>query len=134
MAEDSNQSGREDKRLIYSTVASGASDLYKMTLTVASSFLAGSLLFLEKIAPSPTQCSKWLLGLGWLAFVAAICLVVRVQRLNLQSGTAALEGRWDDSAKIFGRADIFTALANWSLIVGMASIMLFGFLNVMQRG
>ncbi len=122
---------REEKRLIYATVASGASDLYKMTLTVASSFLGGSLLFLERFAPHPSVFSKLILGLGWLSLVLAVGSTVYVQLLNNRSGCLAVDEKWDQALVIQRKAEKWTTGANWFLIVGMGLIMFFGFVNLL---
>jgi len=128
------ESTREDKRLIYQTVASGASGLYKTTLTIASTFLGGSLLFLEKFAPHPSTWSKLILAFGWLLLVAAIGLTMRVQRLNNRCGYYALEEKRDRSDAIYKQADRWTEGGNWCLILGIGVIMLFGFLNLPMKG
>lgn len=131
MASNPKDVANEDRRLIYTTVAQGANDLYRTMITVASSFLGGSLLFLEKFAPSPPRWSMWLLALGWGALVLSVMCTARVLRLNNISGRHALENKWEESGKVWKNADRYTDWAGYSLCVGIAMIMLFGFINVM---
>ena len=118
------------KEQVFLSVASEAAGYYKLIVTVASSFLGGSLLFLERIAPRPSQFSLVVLAAGWASLIASIGLVAWIRAKNLESGALVLAGDYDraktiDSTKMF--------LSNWAtvlLCLGMLLIMLCGLLNV----
>ena len=79
------------RREVFSTIVAESSAVYKLIVTVASSFLGGTLLFLERIAPHPLGWSLVILGLGWLALIVSIIIVVYVRMYNIRSGQFVLE-------------------------------------------
>jgi hypothetical protein len=120
------------KEGVFSSIVSEAAGFYKVIIAVASSFLGGSLVFMEKTAPDPTTFSLVVLGIGWLALIASIALVVTVRRLNLESGWRAMEENYDEARRIDKKT---RKRSKWSarlLIFGMSAIMLFGVLNIRQ--
>jgi hypothetical protein len=126
MAEDEHVS----KDAVFSSIVSEAACFYKMIVAVASSFLGGSLIFMEKIAPDPSTFSLVVLGIGWLALMASIALVATVRRLNLESGWRAMGGNYDEARRIDKKTRSRSKWSTRLLILGMSAIMVFGVLNI----
>lgn len=117
---------------IFSSIVSEAGSFYRTIITVASTFLGGTLLFLERIAPRPSIHSVIVLAIGWFCLIAAILFIIFVRALNLRSGQYALEGRFDKAHKLDTRKWALTVCAAWALTLGLLCIMWFGFVNLMN--
>lgn len=129
MSEDSNV---VSKAALLQSITTEASGFYGQIVTVASAFLGGSLLFMEKIAPVRVGFSLLFLGLGWLALVASIGCVARLRHMNLMAGGLAMDGNYDKARRINRHTDQLSAWSQGLLILGMASLVVVGLLNVGQ--
>lgn len=121
------------KDTVFNVLATEAGGYYKSILTVASSFLGGSLIFIEKIAPTPSKCSLYLLGVGWLLLICSIATIIFVRRLNLDSGWKALEGNFNEAKEIDVKTRNYSTAATVLLFLGLILIMMFGFVNLLQK-
>lgn len=126
------ENNKVSKDALFQAIVTEAGGLYKVVAVTASSFLGGSLLFIEKIAPNPVACTLWLLGLGWVLLIVSISLVAWVRLLNLDSGRLALEEKYKEASRIDKNKEKYTITAIILLAVGMALIMAFGLINIHQ--
>ena len=108
--------GRAD---VFASVATEAGALYKQLVTIATIFLGGTLVFMHKIAPQPTVLSIVFLGVGWLALLLCVVLVVLVRADNIRSGRMVLESRFHDAKAIDSRNRRQTTAATVLLAVGL---------------
>ena len=83
------------EELIFSTIAQEAAGFYGLLLTLATSFLGATLVFVDRIAPNPQRWTLILLGLGWLSLIASVSLIAWVRWRNIESGRTAQAGDWD---------------------------------------
>lgn len=107
---------------------------YKQVVTVATLFLGGTLLFIEKITPHPAQCTLVILGLGWLSLVLSILGVTWVRRDNIECGRLVLCDQEGEARAIQRRAQRFTDASGILLAIGVFLVMLFGFVNFWIAG
>lgn len=114
------------RETIFKVLATDADGYYKLVLTLASAFLGGSLLYLEKIVPDPTWISLVFMILGWVSLVGSVAVVTSIRERNLRSGYLVLEGKVDEARKLDVAKDRQTRWASLLLIGGMASVMLAG--------
>ena len=121
------------KECIFTTIASEAAGLYNLLITVSTGMFAGTLLFLDRIAPSPTRVSLWLLALGWLMLLLCTLACAWVRWKNLESGRLALEGKFEDARKVDKPNRMLTKFAIISLGLGIAFIGIFGFVNIVAK-
>ena len=121
------------KEALLTTIASEAAGLYGLLITVSMAVFGGTLLFLDRITPSPTSGSLWLLGLGWLILLVCTLTCAWVRWNNLESGRMTLEGRVEDSKRIDKPNRMLTKLAIISLGVGIGSIGIFGMANIVNK-
>ncbi len=121
------------KDTILTVLATEAGGFYNLVITIASSFLGGSLLFIEKIALIPSNSSLYLLGLGWLALIGSIVAISFVRRLNLDSGWKALEEKFDEAKVIDAKTRKLSTGAIVLFSIGLFLIMLFGIINLVQK-
>jgi hypothetical protein len=131
---DTEQIPRE---VVFSTAATEAAGFYKFIITVASSFLGGTLLFLERVVPHPTSLGVALLGLGWLFLIASIAAVAWIRRLNLESAQRALAGKYNDARKFDRQGRRFSVAATLCLAGGMLLVAACGLVslwNVASKG
>jgi hypothetical protein len=119
--------------VLFQAVVDEARAAYKLIVTMASAFLGGTLLFLEKIAPNPARCSIVVLGLGWSLLICSILCVLRVHYLNLKSGTHVLNGRYELAQPIDEKNDRLTMVASLLLVGGLLAIAVFGIWNLALR-
>jgi len=128
--ERENEVSRE---CIFTTIASEAAGLYNLLITLSTGMFGGTLLFLDKIAPSPTKNSLWFLGLGWvmLLFCTIACAWIRWK--NLESGRLALEGKFKDAQKVDRPNRMLTKFAIFSLGLGITFIGIFGCVNMVAK-
>ncbi|MBI5710345.1 MAG: hypothetical protein HZC42_08590 [Candidatus Eisenbacteria bacterium] len=110
------------RETIFRVLATDADGYYKLVLTVASSFLGGSLVFLEKFLPHPTALSLAFLSVGWASLVTSIGLIANVRLRNLQSGAFALENKITEAQALDLVKARHTEWAARCLIGGMALI------------
>lgn len=118
------------KECIFTTIASEAAGLYNLLITVSTGMFAGTLLFLERIAPSPTRVSLWLLALGWLMLLLCTLACAWVRWKNLESGRLALEGKFEDARKVDKPNRMLTKFSIISLGLGIAFIGVFALMNI----
>lgn len=130
---DAEKNNQVSKECIFNTIASEAAGLYNLLITLSTGMFGGTLLFLDRIAPSPTKKSLWFLGFGWgmLLFCTLACAWVRWK--NLESGRLALEGKFEDARKVDKPNRRLTKLAIISLGLGIAFIGIFGFVNIVDK-
>jgi hypothetical protein len=131
MADDPNV---VPKSAIFQSVTTEAGGFYTTVTTVASTFLAASLLFVEKWLVAGTVLTIMFLAVSWIALVTSIVCVARVRFLNLKSGQLALVEKFDAAEVIDVQSWKFSTMAQWSLIVGMAALVLVGLVNVTNLG
>ena len=129
MSEDPNV---VSKAALLQSITTEASGFYGQIVTVASAFLGGSLLFMEKIAPVRVGFSLLFLAFGWLALVASIGCVARLRHMNLMAGGLAMDGNYEKARQINRHTDRLSAWSQGLLILGMASLVIVGLLNVGQ--
>ena len=118
---------------IFGILATDADGYYRLVLTVASSFLGGSLFFLEKFLPHPTLLTLSLLSVGWGSLVTSIALVTRVRLKNLQSGAFALEGKEAEARVLDAVKARETTGAARFLIWGMVFVVAAGVVSLWTR-
>jgi hypothetical protein len=111
---------------ILQSLTTEAGGFYTLIVTVASSFLGGSLLFLEKFALNRNRGTLLLLILAWVALVAAIGCVARLRYHNLRSARFALEERFSDASQIDQHTDRLSWLSQYLLIGGMLGLVVVG--------
>jgi len=130
---DTEKNNQVSKECIFTTIASEAAGLYNLLITLSTGMFGGTLLFLYRIAPSPTKKSLWFLGFGWgmLLFCTLACAWVRWK--NLESGRLALEGKFEDARKVDKPNRMLTKLAIISLALGIAFIGIFAFTNIVHK-
>jgi hypothetical protein len=119
---------------LFRAIVESATEYYKLMITIASAFLGGSLLFVEKLSPSanPLKSHVILLGCGWLFLVVSIILILVVQRSNLKSGKLVMEGKMEEAAKIDCHTGCESTWALVALALGIVLIMLYGLLNLLR--
>ena len=121
------------KECIFKIIATEASGLYTLLITVSTGMFAGTLLFLEKIAPSPTALSLLFLGLGWLMLLFCTLACAWIRWNNLESGRLALEGKYEDARKVDKPNRMLTKLSIMSLGLGIALIGIFAMVNILNK-
>jgi hypothetical protein len=120
-----------EKKDIFAAMVTSAADYYKTIITVATLFLGGTLLFLEKLAPaSENIVGKWLLGFGWALLILSIVAIAAVQLINIESGRRVMIGEAPRALKI----DRLTGALSWvaliSITLGISCVMIFGYRNL----
>lgn len=126
----------EDKvsrEVIFKTIVEEASGLYNLIMTLDTAVFGATLIFIEKIAPNPTRVSIGFLGLGWLSLILSIVCCLRVRWNNLESGRNALEGNFEEASKIDKPNRSWTKGAIYLIVIGIACIAIFGFLNIVSK-
>ena len=119
-----------DNNTIFSAMAQEASGLYDLIIKIASLFLGGTLLFIEKITPHPSACSVHLLGIGWLLLIITIVLIAIIRLINIKSGNHAM-GSEMDHAKALDRIGLpLTYVALSSFALGLILIASVGLVNI----
>jgi hypothetical protein len=131
MAEDPNI---VPKSAILQSVTAEANGFYGVVVTVASTFLGGSLLFLEKFTPAKSGWSIVVISVGWISLVASIGCIARLRFMNLRSGKLALTDQYDAAKKIDSHTDLLSNWSQWLLIAGMFALVIVGILNFNQIG
>jgi hypothetical protein len=108
-----------------------AAGFYGLLLTIASAFLGGTLIFLDRIAPSPKPWTVYVLAGGWGALVAAVVLVALVRWRNVETMRAFLEGRHGELRLKERLTRGLTVAAIVCLGCGMLAVSAFGVLNLL---
>lgn len=130
---DAEKNNQVSKECIFTTIASEAAGLYNLLITLSTGMFGGTLLFLDRIAPSPTKKSLWFLGFGWGMLLSCTLACAWVRWKNLESGRLALEGKFRDARKVDKPNRMITKLAIISLGLGIAFIGIFGFVNIVAK-
>ena len=120
------------KSAVLQSITAEANGFYGVVVTVASTFLGGSLLFLEKFAPARNAWSIVVMAIGWISLVASIGCIARIRFMNLRSGKLALLDRFDEAERIDHHTDMLSNWAQWLLIGGMSALVFMGVLNFNQ--
>jgi len=120
------------KSAVLQSITAEANGFYGVVVTVASTFLGGSLLFLEKFAPARSSWSIVVMALGWISLVASIGCIARIRFMNLRSGKLALRDQYDEAMKIDEHTDMLSNWSQWLLIGGMSALVIMGVLNFNQ--
>jgi hypothetical protein len=125
-----DDSDRALKLAILQSITTEASGFYGLIVTVASSFLGGSLLFMEKISPLRSEWSLVGFGVAWISLVASIGCIARLRYYNLKSGRLALDEKFTDASQIDKHTDTLSWWSQTLLIAGMSSLVIMGLINV----
>jgi hypothetical protein len=120
------------KSAILQSITAEANGFYGVVVTVASTFLGGSLLFLERLAPARTGWSIVVMAFGWLSLVASIGCIARIRFMNLRSGKLALRDEYEQADVIDRHTDTLSNWSQWLLIGGMSALVFMGLLNFNQ--
>ncbi len=127
----SEESARRDSTFII--IVEECRGFYKHVLAIATAFLGGTLLFLEKISPNPSGLSLVLLGIGWTLLIVSILAVIWVRRLNIECGRLTLRNEIVEAEAIHCRSRKFTTAAGFLLGFGMGFVMAFGLVNFWNK-
>lgn len=128
---DKNEISRE---LIFETIVSEAAGLYNLLITVSTGVFGATLLFLDRIAPSPTKASLLCLALGWLMLILCTVACVWIRWKNLESGRMVLEGKFKEASDIDKPNRRLTKFAIFGLFCGIVLVAIFGFINIVHKG
>jgi len=120
------------KETIFKILAQEAGGFYQIITVTASSFLGGTLLFMDRIAPKPQAYSLCFLFIGWILLIVSISSVAYVRRYNLKSAQYALQREFNKAKELDCKKDMASNIALISLVLGMACIMVFGSINIVN--
>jgi hypothetical protein len=109
----------DTRKLLSESVIAEARGYYKLVVATATLFLGGTLVFWEKVTPTLSELSLWLLGAGWLCLVTSVMLVVFVRRDNIEMGRLALAEKDDKDDRIAKRSRRLTTASGVCLALGM---------------
>lgn len=132
-SDGNNDNDTVSKECVFKTIASEASGLYNLLITISTGIFGGTLLFLEKIAPSPTILSLVFLFLGWCSLGISIVLCAVIRWKNIESGRMFLEDKIAEAREIDKPNRWRTVAAITTLITGMALVGCFGAVNMINR-
>lgn len=121
------------REALLASVTAEADGFYSQMATIASGFLGGTLLLMEKIAPNPGRCTLVILAAGWISLIVVLIMVVTIRYLNLMSAGCCARQEFDKAAIIDLIKDVMGALSILIMGIGMSSIFLFGFVNIWVR-
>jgi hypothetical protein len=121
------------RKLISESVIAEAVGFYKLVVATATLFLGGSLVFWERIAPTISACSLFLLGLGWLCLIACVGMIVFVRRDNIEAGRLYLSGEDKEYDKIALRSRRFTTTSGILLTAGMFFVSAAGMISLVEK-
>ena len=127
---DINDNNIVSKEALWDSTVREGSGLYNQVVVVASSFLGGSLLFIEQIASNIEKCTLCLLFIGWFCLISSICLLLWIRRINLVSHRYGLEENWEKALEIAPMNELRTTCMTWLLVAGIFFITLFGAINL----
>lgn len=122
-----------DKATSFTAIASEASGFYTTIITVSSSFLGGSLVFIEKFAPSSSRSWEALLYAGWIFLILSMFGIIWVRLNNIKSGTLALRDDYHESSKLDNKKELATQASAYFSILGISFIVLFGMVNLTRQ-
>ena len=113
----------EDKRKeCLAEIKAETSSLFNFLVATATAFLGGSILFWEKLAPTPTLSIVNYLAFGWLFLIAAIVQVLWARARGVFIAWADLENKPDQSASNRKWAKRSTMLAIYFLAIGLICV------------
>jgi hypothetical protein len=128
MAED-----KVSREVIFKTIVEEAAGLYNLIMTLDTAVFGATLIFLEKIAPTPTKLSIVFLAFGWASLILSLVFCLWVRWNNLESGRHALEGDFKEAYKIDEPNRCWTKWAICLIVAGIAFIAIFGLLNIIFK-
>ena len=128
--EGASEDDSVSRETIFTVHANDAEGFYKLIVTVATAFLGGSLIFMEKFLPEPTWWSFGFLTFGWFCLILAITRVTQVRRSNLAAARLALEKKFEESSRIGDESDKKATHAARFLIAGMCFMMVAGLIGL----
>ena len=135
---DNDDSALRDR--LYTTMSQEADGLYKLLITICTTFLGGTLVFFEKLFVSDARWSIWLLFLAWLALTYSIAVLVWIRWQNVEAHRHALEYTKTGDENEYKKAEgIPEAGRRWTLsaiiimIAGLLLLALFTAINVFYR-
>jgi hypothetical protein len=105
-------------------------------IAVASSFLGGSLLFVEKVSTKPIFISLIFLMLGWISLVISLIAVVFIRYQNIKSLHSAVSETGSETKKMKSSVKLAKKLSIWAIIflnIGITFIMTFGAINIVAK-
>jgi hypothetical protein len=134
----SNKESKSDdpsqtRNVIFNAQVTEAQGLYSQLLAIATGVFAGTLIFLEKIAPSPTKESLLLLAAGWLSLLACMILTVWIRWKNVESCRVYLVSGLEAGKKIEKFNRLLTRVAIVCLLCGTLFIAGFSFWNIYHK-
>ena len=132
MSGDMNDDGVTQETIL-KVLADIANEYYRLVFAVASAFLGGSLLFLEKFVRKLSVCTLVPLTLGWAALVVAIALIASVCARNIQSANLVIQNKRTAARSIDDAKARDTTLAVWFLVGGMALLVIAGIVSLWTK-
>ena len=130
---ETNDKDEISRECIFKTIVSEAAGLYNLLITVSTGVFGATLLFLDRIAPSPTKASLWCLALGWLMLILCTGSCVWIRWRNLESGRLALEGKFKEASDIDKPNRRLTKVAIFGLFCGITLVAAFGLINIVHK-
>ncbi len=140
MAASHDSEIRELRQMVFQSMHREAEGLYRQLLTIASSFLGGSLIFLTQMDIGVTRRALWLLFLSWVLFALSITLLLLVRWNNVEQMQQFLEALGMEEAGEKQRAEELYAgvqkrtrrgqVMTWLILLSLMSamVLLGGFL------
>jgi len=123
------------KKEIFAAIVASAAEYYKTVVGIATAFLGGTLLFIEKLSPAGAKPhATVLLFLGWVLLIFSILCVTLVQRWNLESGKRVMRGKIEAAEKLDERTARFSSAAIVCLTAGIFFITIYGYVNLIHFG
>jgi hypothetical protein len=119
----------EYDKTIFEVQVSECVGFYKLVIYLDVLFLAGTLAFLERIAPNLVQWTLILLMVGWTMLVVSTWFVVRTRRYNIEAARLNMVKQHDSQEEIETKARWYTDWSGHLFAAGAGCVMLFGFLN-----
>lgn len=102
-------------------------------MTLDTGVFGATLIFLQKIAPTPTKLSIAFLAFGWTSLILSLVFCLWVRWNNLESGRHALEGQFEEAYKIDKPNRCRTKWAIRLIVIGISCVAMFGFLNIVSK-
>jgi len=121
------------KKDLAQLLVSEAQGFYALLMTVASSFLGGSLLFLEKLGTTRNLIALTALAIGWVSLVLSVCFLTWGRLKNLESGKLALKGSFKEADSIDTLGEAYMIWAVFTLGIGLFGVSAFGFTCIVER-
>ncbi|WP_020402142.1 hypothetical protein [Gracilimonas tropica] len=115
----------------------------KNTLLLAGGALVISITFIEKISPSPSGWSMWLIGVSWLLLIVSIiCQLyaigesqnsirrqIEILDLEIKKNFNQID-EFDNTNKYIERTGTLNRVALWSFIIGVIFLCAFSIVNL----